>query len=79
MTTRLAGRKTFSCRLIGGSHPGQIICGEGNPQHDPVIARVTSGKTCSVWKLPRYSGSLSVSRKKEEKVEKMVAAGIVWS
>lgn len=33
MTTRLAGEKTFFLPFNRGSHPGQIICGEGNPQH----------------------------------------------
>ena len=33
MTTRLAGGKTFFLPFNRGSHPGQIICGAGNPQH----------------------------------------------
>jgi len=33
MTTRLAGEKTVFLPFNRGSHPGQIICGEGNPQH----------------------------------------------
>jgi type I restriction enzyme, R subunit len=33
MTTRLAGDKTFFLPFNRGSHPGQIICGAGNPQH----------------------------------------------
>src|SRR5260370_4748806 len=33
MTTRLAGEKTFFLPFNRGSHPGQIICGAGNPQH----------------------------------------------
>ena len=33
MTTRLAGEKTYFLPFNRGSHPGQIICGEGNPQH----------------------------------------------
>jgi type I restriction enzyme R subunit len=33
MTTRLAGEKTFFLPFNRGSHPGQIICGEGNPLH----------------------------------------------
>lgn len=33
MTTRLAGEKTHFLPLNRGSHPGQIICGAGNPQH----------------------------------------------
>ena len=34
MTTRLAGEKTFFLPFNRGSHPGKIICGEGNPQHE---------------------------------------------
>ncbi len=33
MTTRLAGEKTQFLPFNRGSHPGQIICGAGNPQH----------------------------------------------
>ena len=33
MTTRLAGDKTQFLPFNRGSHPGQIICGAGNPQH----------------------------------------------
>lgn len=33
MTTRLAGDKTWFLPFNRGSHPGQIICGKGNPQH----------------------------------------------
>ena len=33
MTTRLAGAKTHFLPFNRGSHPGQIICGAGNPQH----------------------------------------------
>ncbi|TVP98115.1 MAG: type I restriction endonuclease subunit R [Planctomycetaceae bacterium] len=33
MTTRLAGAKTHFLPFNRGSHPGQIICGKGNPQH----------------------------------------------
>lgn len=34
MSTRLAGAKTAFLPFNRGSHPGQIICGEGNPQHE---------------------------------------------
>ena len=34
MTTRLAGEKTHFLPFNRGSHPGQIICGAGNPQHE---------------------------------------------
>lgn len=33
MSTRLAGAKTHFLPFNRGSHPGQIICGAGNPQH----------------------------------------------
>jgi len=33
MTTRLAGDKTHFLPFNRGSHPGQITCGAGNPQH----------------------------------------------
>ena len=33
MTTRLAGEKTHFLPFNRGSHPGQIICGAGNPVH----------------------------------------------
>ena len=33
-TTRLAGEKTFFLPFNRGSHPGEIICGKGNPQHE---------------------------------------------
>ena len=33
MTTRLAGDKTHFLPFNRGSHPGEIICGKGNPQH----------------------------------------------
>jgi type I restriction enzyme R subunit len=33
MTTRLAGTKTFFLPFNRGSHPGEVICGAGNPQH----------------------------------------------
>jgi type I restriction enzyme R subunit len=34
MTTRLAGEKTHFLPFNRGSHPGQIICGVGNPPHE---------------------------------------------
>ena len=33
MTTRLSGAKTFFLPFNRGSHPGEIQCGAGNPQH----------------------------------------------
>ena len=33
MTTRLAGSKTFFLPFNRGSHPGEVHCGAGNPQH----------------------------------------------
>jgi type I restriction enzyme R subunit len=34
MTTRLAGEKTHFLPFNRGSHPGEIICGAGNPRHE---------------------------------------------
>ena len=34
MTTRLAGEKTYFLPFNRGSHPGQIVCGAGNPPHE---------------------------------------------
>ncbi len=34
MTTRLAGKKTFFLPFNRGSHPGEVVCGAGNPQHE---------------------------------------------
>jgi type I restriction enzyme R subunit len=34
MTTRLARDKTFFLPFNRGSHPGQVQCGAGNPQHE---------------------------------------------
>ncbi len=34
MTTRLAGERTHFLPFNRGSHPGKIICGAGNPQHE---------------------------------------------
>lgn len=33
MSTRLAGERTVFLPFNRGSHPGQIVCGAGNPQH----------------------------------------------
>jgi type I restriction enzyme R subunit len=33
MTTRLAGKKSFFLPFNRGSHPGEVQCGAGNPQH----------------------------------------------
>jgi len=33
MATRLAGKKTYFLPFNRGSHPGQMVCGAGNPQH----------------------------------------------
>ncbi|WP_028578468.1 type I restriction endonuclease subunit R [Desulfomicrobium escambiense] len=33
MTTRLAGAKTYFLPFNRGSHPGEVRCGAGNPQH----------------------------------------------
>jgi type I restriction enzyme R subunit len=34
MSTRLVGEKTYFLPFNRGSHPGQIVCGAGNPQHE---------------------------------------------
>src|SRR5690606_11302214 len=34
MTTRLAGERTHFLPFNRGSHPGEIRCGAGNPQHE---------------------------------------------
>lgn len=33
MTTKLAGDRTYFLPFNRGSHPGEVQCGEGNPQH----------------------------------------------
>jgi type I restriction enzyme R subunit len=33
MTTRLVGKKTFFLPFNRGSHPGEVVCGAGNPLH----------------------------------------------
>ncbi len=70
MTTRLAGEKTFFLPFNRGSHPGQIICGEGNPQHK------SGYRTGYFWEevLQRESfldilGHFMFLEKKEEKVD----------
>ena len=70
MTTRLAGEKTFFLPFNRGSHPGQIICGAGNPQHK------SGYRTGYFWEevLHRESfldilGHFMFLEKKEEKVD----------
>jgi type I restriction enzyme R subunit len=70
MTTRLAREKTFFLPFNRGSHPGQIICGAGNPQHK------SGYRTGYFWEevLHRESfldilGHFMFLEKKEEKVE----------
>ncbi|MBS1787184.1 MAG: putative DNA binding domain-containing protein [Acidobacteria bacterium] len=70
MTTRLAGEKTFFLPFNRGSHPGDIRCGAGNPQH-------TSGyRTGYFWEAVLRAesfldilGHFMFIEKKEEKVE----------
>lgn len=70
MTTRLAGKKSFFLPFNRGSHPGQVLCGAGNPRH-------TSGyRTGYFWEevLERESfldilGHFVFVEKKEEKVD----------
>ena len=69
MTTRLAGTKTFFLPFNRGSHPGEVQCGAGNPQH-------SSGyRSGYFWEevLERESfldilGNFVFIEKKEEKV-----------
>jgi type I restriction enzyme R subunit len=70
MTTRLAGEKTFFLPFNRGSHPGQIICGAGNPQHE------SGYRTGYFWEdvlqvasFLDILGHFMFLEKKEEKVE----------
>lgn len=70
MTTRLAGSKTNFLPLNRGSHPGQIRCGAGNPQHP------SGYRTAYFWEevLERESfldilGHFMFIEKKDEKVD----------
>jgi type I restriction enzyme R subunit len=70
MTTRLAGDRTFFLPFNQGSHPGQIICGAGNPQH------ASGYRTGYFWEevLRRESfldilGHFMFLEKKEEKID----------
>jgi type I restriction enzyme R subunit len=70
MTTRLAGEKTFFLPFNRGSHPGEIVCGAGNPQH------ASGYRTGYFWEevLQRDSfldilGNFMFLEKKEEKVD----------
>jgi type I restriction enzyme R subunit len=70
MTTRLAGAKTFFLPFNRGSHPGQIKCGAGNPQHE------SGYRTGYFWEDVLQSGSFLdilghflFLEKKEEKVD----------
>ncbi len=70
MTTRLAGEKTHLLPFNRGSHPGQIICGAGNPQHE------SGYRTGYFWEdVLRFDSFLDILghfmflEKKEEKVD----------
>jgi type I restriction enzyme R subunit len=70
MTTRLAGTGTHFLPFNRGSHPGQIICGAGNPQH------ATGYRTGYFWEeVLRVDSFLDILgqyifvEKKEEKVD----------
>ena len=70
MATRLLGEKTFFLPFNRGSHPGEIQCGSGNPQHP------SGYRTGYFWEevLQRSSfldiiGHFIFLEKKEEKVE----------
>ena len=70
MTTRLAGEKTHFLPFNRGSHPAQIICGAGNPQHE------SGYRTGYFWEdLLQFESFLDILghfmflEKKEEKVD----------
>ena len=70
MTTRLAGEKTFFLPFNRGSHPGKIVCGAGNPQHE------SGWRTGYFWEeVLQFESFLDVLghfmflEKKEEKVD----------
>ncbi|MDF2276561.1 MULTISPECIES: type I restriction endonuclease subunit R [Aeromonas] len=70
MTTRLAGGKTFFLPFNRGSHPGEVQCGAGNPQHP------SGYRSAYFWEevLERESfldilGHFVFIEKKEEKVD----------
>lgn len=70
MTTRLAGGKTFFLPFNRGSHPGEVQCGAGNPQH------ACGYRSGYFWEeiLERESfldilGHFAFIEKKEEKVD----------
>jgi type I restriction enzyme R subunit len=70
MTTRLAGEKTHFLPFNRGSHPGKIICGAGNPQHE------SGYRTGYFWEeVLQFASFLDILghfmffEKKEEKVE----------
>ncbi|AKH19893.1 type I restriction endonuclease subunit R [Sedimenticola thiotaurini] len=70
MTTRLAGGKTFFLPFNRGSHPGEVECGAGNPQH------ASGYRTGYFWEevLERESfldilGHFIFIEKKDEKID----------
>ncbi len=70
MTTRLAAEKTHFLPFNRGSHPGQIICGSGNPMHG------SGYRTGYFWEeVLRFDSFLDILghflflEKKEEKVD----------
>ncbi|MCC7300983.1 MAG: type I restriction endonuclease subunit R [Verrucomicrobia bacterium] len=70
MTTRLSGDKTHFLPFNRGSHPGKIICGQGNPRHD------SGYRTGYFWEeILRFDSFLDILghfmflEKREEKVD----------
>ncbi|RKY34300.1 MAG: type I restriction endonuclease subunit R, partial [Candidatus Omnitrophota bacterium] len=69
MTTQLKGEKTFFLPFNRGSHPGEVMCGAGNPSH------LSGYRTGYFWEevLQRDSfleivGSFMFIERKEEKI-----------
>lgn len=70
MTTRLQGAKTYFLPFNRGSHPGEVRCGAGNPQHE------SGYRTGYFWdEVLRFDsfleilGSFMFIERKEEKVD----------
>ena len=68
MTTRLARDKTYFLPFNRGSHPGQVQCGAGNPQHPSGYRTgLFLGRDAATRQLPRHPRALFVHRKEGTK------------